>query len=80
MVHVYNYTVYTLFFRIGEFLLDKFKGFIHSWKDMADFENLLEDFNIKNTLLGLFLCLNKIYPKTQLLRETNNEEALFSYT
>ncbi|KAG1924696.1 polyunsaturated fatty acid 5-lipoxygenase [Pimephales promelas] len=36
---------------IGEFLLDKFKGFIHSWKDMADFENLLEDFNIKNTLL-----------------------------
>ncbi|KAK7169694.1 hypothetical protein R3I94_000054 [Phoxinus phoxinus] len=36
---------------IGETLLDKFKGFFHSWKDISDFENILEDFDFKNTLL-----------------------------
>ncbi|XP_051757082.1 polyunsaturated fatty acid 5-lipoxygenase-like isoform X2 [Ctenopharyngodon idella] len=38
-------------FRIGDSFLDKFKGFIQSWKDLADFEKILEDFKIKNTLL-----------------------------
>ncbi|KAK7175681.1 hypothetical protein R3I93_000061 [Phoxinus phoxinus] len=36
---------------IVESFLNQFKGFIHSWKDMADFEKILEYFNIKNTLL-----------------------------
>ncbi|XP_048042331.1 polyunsaturated fatty acid 5-lipoxygenase-like [Megalobrama amblycephala] len=36
---------------IGDSFLDKFKGFIQSWKDLADFEKILEDFKIKNTLL-----------------------------
>ncbi|XP_067303818.1 polyunsaturated fatty acid 5-lipoxygenase-like [Pseudorasbora parva] len=36
---------------IGELFLDKNKDFINSWKDMADFEKILEYFKIKNTVL-----------------------------
>ncbi|XP_077057650.1 polyunsaturated fatty acid 5-lipoxygenase-like isoform X2 [Siphateles boraxobius] len=38
-------------FRIGESGRDIFRGFINSWKDVADFKNILGNFNIKNTLL-----------------------------
>ncbi|XP_056090764.1 polyunsaturated fatty acid 5-lipoxygenase-like [Rhinichthys klamathensis goyatoka] len=36
---------------IGESFLDKVRGLFNSWKDVADFENLLGNFNYKDTLL-----------------------------
>jgi len=67
---------YALCFRMGESLLDRVRGLLNSWKDVADFENLLGNFNYKDTLLGLFLHLNKYYispPKKQSIVVRNQQ-------
>ncbi len=54
IVFMFLIILYAFCFRIWELGLDKFEGYFESWKDIADFENIFEHYNIKNTLLGLY--------------------------
>ncbi len=53
IVFMFLIILYAFCFRIKDLILDKIDGFFESWKDIADFEKILEQYNIKDSLLGL---------------------------